>query len=80
MTLNLHSGGELVEYDALRQLITPPTADFFNKIRRFRSFAGPRSGRRVSPELLFMIVLPRELFGRKADDQVPCEPAVTMCV
>jgi len=24
MTLNLHSGGELVEYDALRQLVTPP--------------------------------------------------------
>src|ERR1700733_15393296 len=24
MTLNLHSGGELIEYDALRQLETPP--------------------------------------------------------
>ena len=24
MTLNLHSGGELVEYDTLRQLVTPP--------------------------------------------------------
>ena len=36
MTLNLHSGGELVEYGALRELDTPPATPTHVPIEHYR--------------------------------------------